>query len=31
LLVECQQNCGTVGIFPFTGEDMEITGLRLYR
>ena len=31
LLVECQQDYGTVGIFPFTGEDMAVTGLRLHR
>ena len=28
LLVECQQDSGTVYIFPFIIEDMAVTGLR---
>jgi hypothetical protein len=28
LLVECQPNDGAVLIFPFTGEDMAVTGLK---
>jgi hypothetical protein len=28
LLVECQPDDGAVFIFPFTGEDMAVTGLR---
>jgi hypothetical protein len=28
LFVECQQDSGAVFIFPFTGEDMAVTGLR---
>jgi hypothetical protein len=31
LLVECQPDDGAVFIFPFTGEDMAVTGLRRHR
>jgi hypothetical protein len=31
LLVECQPNDDAVLIFPFTGEDMAVTGLRHHR
>jgi hypothetical protein len=31
LLVECQPDDGAVYIFPFTGEDMAVTGLRRHR
>jgi hypothetical protein len=31
LLVECQPKDGAVYIFPFTGEDMTVTGLRRHR
>jgi hypothetical protein len=32
LLVECQQDSGAAYIiFPFTGEDMAVTGLRRHR
>ena len=30
LLVECQPNGSAVNIFPLTGEDMEVSGLRLH-
>ena len=28
LLIECQPIDGAIYIFPFTGEDMAVTGLR---
>jgi hypothetical protein len=31
LLVECQPNDGAVLIFPVTGEDMAVTGLRHHK
>jgi hypothetical protein len=31
LFVECQPDDGAVFIFPFTGEDMAVTGLRHHR
>jgi len=31
LLVEYQRDCGAVYIFPFTDEDMAVTGLRRHR
>jgi hypothetical protein len=31
LLVECQPGDSAVRIFPFTGEDMAVTGLRPHR
>jgi hypothetical protein len=31
LLVEYQRDSGAVYIFPFTGEDMAVTGLRRHR
>jgi hypothetical protein len=31
LRVECPQDSGAVYIFPFTGEDMAVTGLRRHR
>ncbi len=31
LLVECQPDNGAVYMFPFTGKDMAVTGLRRHR